>query len=201
MMKSQRGAISGGLIAALVALFILISIVGIGFMSYVSASNYGNQMENQLKAVQTDNKNKLAQYGQKVLEVAQVPDMYKKDMVEITQAAIQGRYGAGGSKATFQWLKEQNPSLDPSMYKQIQQVIEAGRTDFQAGQTRQIDIRRQYETALGTFWGGMWMRMAGLPKVNLKDFDIVSTDRADTAFQKKKEDGPIQLRQESPSAK
>lgn len=193
-MNKQRGGLSGAVIA-LIVIAVSIALIGaIGFSSYVSAFNYGNSMEQSLKAVQTENKNKLAQYGQKVLEVAQVPDMYKKDMVEITTAAIQGRYGEDGSKATFQFLKEQNPTLDASMYKQIQQVIEAGRNDFQAGQARQIDIRRSYETSLGSFWQGMWMRMAGYPKVNLADFDIVSTDRADTAFKNKKEDGPIKLR-------
>jgi uncharacterized protein (UPF0333 family) len=193
-MNRNRGVVSGPLIAIIAVVVILVLIIGIGVTSYVSAFNYGNSIENQLIAVQTDNKNKLAQYGQKVLEVAQVPDMYKSDMIAITQAAIQGRYGADGSKATFQMLKEQNPTLDGSMYKQIQQVIEAGRNDFQAGQTRQVDVRRQYETALGSFWTGMWMRMAGYPKVNLKDFDIVSTDRADTAFKEHKETGPIKLR-------
>ena len=193
-MNKQRGGLSGAVIALIVITVSLGLVLAIGFSSYVSAFNYGNSMEQSLKAVQTDNKNKLAQYGQKVLEVAQVPDMYKKDMVEITTAAIQGRYGEDGSKATFQFLKEQNPTLDASMYKQIQQVIEAGRNDFQAGQARQIDIRRSYETSLGSFWQGMWMRMAGYPKVNLADFDIVSTDRADTAFKNKKEDGPIKLR-------
>lgn len=193
-MNKQRGGLSGAVIA-LIVIAVSVALIGvIGFSSYVSAFNYGNSMEQSLKAVQTDNKNKLAQYGQKVLEVAQVPDMYKKDMVEITTAAIQGRYGEDGSKATFQFLKEQNPTLDPSMYKQIQQVIEAGRNDFQAGQTRQIDLRRSYETALGSFWQGMWMRFAGYPKLKLSDFDIVSTDRADNAFKNKKEDGPIKLR-------
>ena len=193
-MNKQRGGLSGAVIA-LIVIAVSIALIGaIGFSSYVSAFNYGNSMEQSLKAVQTENKNKLAQYGQKVLEVAQVPDMYKKDMVELTTAAIQGRYGEDGSKATFQFLKEQNPTLDPSMYKQIQQVIEAGRNDFQAGQTRQIDLRRSYETALGSFWQGMWMRFAGYPKLKLSDFDIVSTDRADTAFKNKKEDGPIKLR-------
>jgi hypothetical protein len=200
MRKSQRGAVSGTLIAAVAVTVGVLAIGGIGFSSYVSAFNYGNSMENQLKAVQTDNKNKLAQYGQKVLEVAQVPDMYKKDLVEVTQAAIQGRYGPNGSQATFQMLKEANVTLDPGMYKQVQQVIEAGRNDFQAGQTRQIDVRRQYETQLGSFWTGMWMRFAGYPKVTLKDFDIVSTDRADTVFQNHKEDGPIQLRAPAPAA-
>lgn len=194
MRSKNFGAVNVALVSALVAL-LFIALVGIiGFGSYVSAANYGNSMEQQLKAVQIDNKNKLAQYGQKVMEVVQVPDMYKKDLVEVTTAAIQGRYGADGSKAAFQMLREQNPTLDASMYKQIQQVIEAGRNDFQAGQTRQIDVRRQYETALGTVWTGMWMKFAGYPKVNLADFDIVSTDRADTAFKNKKEDAPLKLR-------
>lgn len=194
MMKRQFGAISNTLITVFVVLGFIGLLGGLGISSYISAYNYGNSMENQLKAIQTDNKNKLAQYGQKVLEVAQVPEMYKSDLVTVTTAAIQGRYGANGSTATFQFIKEQNPNLDPGLYKQIQQVIEAGRNDFQAGQTRLIDIRRQYETALGTFWTGMWMRIAGYPKVKLSDFDIVSTNRADKVFEDKKETGPIKLR-------
>lgn len=194
MLKDQRGAISGGVIALILVIAFLGTLAAVGFGSYVSAYNYGNQIENDLKAVQTDNKNKLAQYGQKVQEIAQVPSMYAADLQKIVEASIQGRYGKDGSKATWQMLKEQNPSLDPSMYTKIQQVIESGRNDFQAGQTRQIDIRRQYETMLGTFWKGMWLKFAGYPKVNLKDFDIVSTDRADKAFETKKEDGPIKLR-------
>lgn len=173
---------------------VALALAGGAFMSYVSAVNYGNSMENQLKSVQTENRNRLAQYGQKLQEVAQVPSMYTDDLTRVTEAAISGRYGPDGSGAAMQWIKEHNPSIDPGMYRQIQQVIEAGRNDFQNGQTRQIDIRRQYETALGTFWGGMWMRFAGLPKVNLSDFDIVSTSRADRAFETKQEDGPIKLR-------
>jgi len=193
-MMRQKGAVSTGLVVALAATAFLSFLVLIGFISYVSAYNYGNKMENQLVAVQQDNKNILAQYGQKVMEVAQVPTMYRDDLVKVTSAAIQGRYGADGSKATFQWLKEQNPNLDASLYKQIQQVIEAGRDNFENGQRGQIDLLRQYNTQLGSFWGGMWLKMAGYPKVNLADFAIVSTGRADDAFKNHKEDGPIQLR-------
>ena len=117
-----------------------------------------------------------------------------EDVATANTMLLLSRLYAYSSNKFFQFLKEQNPTLDPSMYKQIQQVIEAGRNDFQAGQTRQIDLRRAYETALGSFWQGMWMRFAGYPKLKLSDFDIVSTDRADTAFKNKKEDGPIKLR-------
>lgn len=194
MMSKQHGAISGGLMVLLASLVLIAGIALACFTSYVSAYNFANASENQLKAVQTDNRNIFAQYGQKVMEVAQVPEMYANDVQRVTEAAIQGRYGKEGSQAMFQMLTEQNPSLDPKLYSSIQQIIEAGRNNFENGQRRQIDIRRQYETALGSFWQGMWLRFAGYPKIKLSDFDIVSTDRADEAFKNKKEDGPIQLR-------
>lgn len=193
-MKKQVGGISTGLVVALAFIAFLIVGIAIGFATYVSAHNYANSMENQLKAAQTDAKNVYAQYGQKVMEIAQVPEMYREDLVKVVTAAIEGRYGPDGSKATFQWIQEQNPTVDPTMYIKIQQVIEAGRDNFENAQRRQIDLRRQYETALGNFWQGMWMKFAGYPKINLADFDIVSTDRADEAFKTKKEAGPLQLR-------
>lgn len=193
-MQQQKGAMSAALMGLIAVCTVLILVVIVVVSSYFSAASFGNASESQLRAVKTNSKNIFAQYGQKVLEVAQVPDMYKKDLLESTEAAISGRYGENGSQATFQMIKEQNPNLDASMYKQIQQVIEAGRNDFTNAQTQLIDIRRQYEKALGSPWQGFWLRMAGYPRSNLDDFDIVSTDRADTAFRNKKEDGPIILR-------
>lgn len=190
-MKNQRG---GALIAILVFVAFVVSIAALGAVSYISAYNFGNATEQNLKAVRENNKNILAQYGQKVQEAAQVPSMYADDVTKVVTAAVQGRYGQDGSKATWQWIKEQNPNVDPSMYKQIQQIIEAGRNDFQNGQTRQISVKQGYETALGSFWQGMWLRIAGYPKLNLDEFKIISTGRADDAYQKGKEDAPLKLR-------
>ena len=191
-MKYQKG---NGLIITLVLVCIVALIGLIGAMSYVSAYNYGNATEVGIKATYENNRNILAQYGQKVQEAAQVPDMYKDDLIKVTTAAIQGRYGPDGSKATMQWLKEQNPTLDAGLYKKIQQIIEAGRNDFQNSQTKLVDQKRSYETASGSFWQGMWLRMAGYPKINLSDYKIISTDRADDAFKAGKESGIIRLRQ------
>ena len=171
-------------IAALVA----ISLVG----SYVSYSNYGNRTERALVAKVDDNQNIYANGSQKIIEIAQVPTMYKNDVKEVFTAAIQGRYGAQGSQAMFQMLKEQNPSLDPALYSKIQQVMEAFRNEFQQGQKEMLDMRRSYETALGNVWGGVWLSMAGYPKVNMKDFQIVTTDKAAETFRTKRDTG-IQL--------
>lgn len=195
-MKHQRGA---ALAIALSILGVIAALVAVLAMSYISAYNKGNAMEQTLKATYKNNENILATYGQKVMEAAQVPEMARDDLAKVTREAIGGRYGDGGSKAVFQAIVEQNPTVDPELYRKLQQIVEAGRTEFQTAQTLLLDQKRLYETELGSFWGGMWLRIAGYPKVNLADFKMVTTDRAAQAFETGKE-APLQLRP-APAAK
>lgn len=173
---------------------VIILAILFSFMAYVDASNYGVTMEKKLEAEYTNNQNILAQYSQKIGEAAQVPTMMKDDLKEVVMAAISGRYGAEGSKATFQWLKEQNPQLDGKIYLKLQQIIEAGRNEFQNAQSRMIDTRRSYETSLGYFWKGMWLRFAGYPKTDLNKYKPIITDKVEKIFKDGKEEGPIKLR-------
>jgi uncharacterized protein (UPF0333 family) len=179
-------------VAVFLGVFVLLPAF-VGISSYISYANYGNSTENLIEATYTNNKNILAQYGQKIAEIAQVPAMYRDDLNKVTTDAIQGRYGKDGSKAVFHMLKEQNPTLDSGMYRQIQQAIEAGRNEFQAAQTKEIDIIRQYKTVLGNVWSGLWLKIANYPKIDLTKFQPVSTDRANDAFSTGVE-APIKLR-------
>ncbi|MCC5612851.1 hypothetical protein LC612_40755 [Nostoc sp. CHAB 5834] len=190
-MKFQKG---NAALVALIGVIVIICIVALGAAaSYVSAANEGNRLENQIKATYENNQNILAQYGQKVMEAVQVPEMAKNDLMEVAKAAISGRYGPDGARSLFTSIQEQNPQVDPQLYRQIQQIIEAGRNQFETAQTRLIDQKAAYLTALGTVWKGFWMRLAGYPRINLDDYKIVTTDRAANAFQTGKE-APIQLR-------
>lgn len=189
MKRSQFGAISNNLLILVVIGLLALIIIP----SYISAANYGNRTEVALRAKMEDNENIYAQGTQKVMEIAQVPAMYRDDLKTVITAAIQGRYGENGSQATFQWLKEQNPGLDASMYTKIQQVIESFRNEFKNAQTGMLDMRRSYETALGSVWQGMWLRIAGYPKLDLSKFTIVTTDKARQTFETKRDSG-IQLR-------
>jgi Na+-transporting NADH:ubiquinone oxidoreductase subunit NqrC len=162
---------------------IVLAIVLFIVASYVSASNYGVSAEQQIKAQYDDMQNILGQYSLKVAEAAQVPDMYKNDLKEIVTAAIQGRYGENGSQATIQFIQEQNPTVDSSVYTKIQQIIEAGRNQFQNAQTKFIDTKRSYETNLGFVWRGLWLRIAGFPKINLDDYKVISSDYAQKTFE------------------
>ncbi|KWA84281.1 hypothetical protein WL29_23275 [Burkholderia ubonensis] len=190
-MKSQKGSVLAGTVvfSGLVAA----ALVVLGG-SYVSAYNTGNAMEKKLTAEYANNENILGQYSQKVLEASQVPDMMRDDVVKITKEAIQGRYGPDGARATFQMITETNPQVSPQVYVKLQQIIEAGRDEFKNGQTRMIDTKRAYETALGNFWQGTWMRIAGYPKVDLSTFKVITTDSVHETFRTGKEASPIQLR-------
>lgn len=195
MKKSlQRGAISTGAIIALGMLGLIIAAVGAFVWAYISYANYGNRTEENLRAIRENNKNIYATYTQKVMEVAQVPAMARDDILKVVTASMQGRYGADGSKATFQMLREQNPNIDPKLYTKIQQVIEAGRNDFQKEQTNMIAAVQSYKTALGEMPGSFFIRMAGYPKLDFNDFKPITTDRTEDVYKAGKESGPLQLR-------
>lgn len=69
-----------------------------------------------------------------------------------------------------------------------------GRDEFKNAQTRLIDTRRAYETALGSFWQGMWLRIAGYPREDLSKYRAVIIDRVEETFRTGKESTPLQLR-------
>ena len=175
-MRKQAGG-------ALVALLVVGALVAFVAGSYIVNFNYGNRMERQIEATHTDNRNVLAQYSTRIMEMAQVPDMYKEDVMEIYEGALTGRYGENGSQAMFQFLQEQNPQIDASLYTNIQQSMEAGRNKFENSQTRLIDLKRGYETRLGSFYSGFWLGVAGYPRIDLNDFNIVVNDYSNDAFE------------------
>lgn len=191
MRRNQNGSVVLGIVAVVLVLLALIvpSVFG-----YISAYNLGNRTENQLTAILENNENIYANGTQKVIEIAQVPQMYAEQVSKVTKEAIQGRYGQEGSKAVFQMLQEQNPQLDPAMFSKIQVVIEEFRNKFERAQTDMIDVKRSYNTQLGSLWTGFWLKIAGYPKIDLKKFDIVTTNKARETFETKRDSG-IQLNQ------
>jgi len=175
-----------GIVAVLFVFFIMLVLWVIG--SYIGANNYAARTEAAIEARWKDNQNIFSNYGQKVMEAAQVPAMYRDDMTAVMKTAITARYGDGGSKAAFQWLKEANIQFDSKLYTNLQQIIEAGRNDFQNGQTARLDVCRQYAGEQGKIPRGWFIRLAGYPKIDSKKCEIVSDDRTDKAFTTLKQD-------------
>jgi len=166
---------------AVVVLFLTVLLVGV--VSYITNHNYGNRAEQTIVAEHKNLKNILGQYSLKISEAAQIPKMQSDDLVKIFTRTLPARYGKDGSQAAFQWIQEQNPALDQTSYTKIQQLIEAGRNKFENSQTKFIDTKRVYKTALGYFWKGLWLKIAGYPKINLDDYTIVTSQYAEDSFE------------------
>jgi len=165
----------------------MVAIAVIAFVSIVGIYNTCVKHEASIKAQYSENQNNYDKLFKTVAETAQVPTAFAKDLKDLYTATTQTRYGQGGSKAVFQFIKEHNPTLDAGLYRQVQQVIESGRIDFESKQASLIDRKRVYESqVLKTAVTGSIAKVLGFPKVDLDKFGIVTSATTDTAFETKK---------------
>lgn len=161
---------------ALVAVF--------GFIQFANAKASGARMERQIEATYRNNQNVLSSYTTRIREMAQIPEMMTQDLTTVMEAALSARYGDEGSQAVFQWINENYPGrVDPALYTRIQAAIEAGRIEFRNEQTLLLDQKRVYQTQLDYLWNGFWLRLAGFPRINLDDYDVIVAGTVQEQFE------------------
>lgn len=173
-----------------VAIGAAVALVATILISYSSAVAFGAQQETGIKATYANNRNILANYTTRIGEMAQIPAMARDDLSKVMRDAFEGRYGENGSQAAVQLIVEAYPGqIDPQLYRNIQTAVEAGRIEFRDNQTKLIDQKRTYELNLSYVWKGLWLRLAGYPKIDLDDYPVVSSTRADQVFATGVDDG------------
>lgn len=176
------------IIVGIVALLV----IGVPVVSFIAYGNYGNAQERGIEAQYDKTKNVASRMSTSVFEVVQVPEIAKNDIIEIITKATEARYGEEGIKSVVAAIQESNPQIDGALYTRIQDIINSGRTDFANEQSILIDRKRAYETALGNFWSGLWLRASGYPRIDLDDFDPVTDERTEQIFDSGV-DRPMQL--------
>jgi hypothetical protein len=173
------------IVIGIILLMVLVGIIGCG--AAVSTYNTCVEQEAGIKAQYKQNQNNYDNYFKRVQEMAQIPTKYASDMKEMWDKVMSGRYGKNGSKAMWQWIKEQNPQLDSSMYTKVQNEVAAGRVDFETNQKMLLDKKRVYEdTYLNKFPSGFVAKMMGFPKMDLSKMDIVTSEETQKVFETKK---------------
>ena len=171
---------------AIVLSFLAVLVAGaIGFGGmYVSYNDQAVDLETRIVAQHDNLKNIKSNYTLKIQEIVQVADKYKDDLRDIVDATFEGRYGEDGSQAMFQWIQEQNINLDPSVYKEIQVTIKAGRAEFQNAQTGFLDTKRIYERQLQSFISGFFMKSINdFPRIDLDEYKTIVADSTRKEFE------------------
>ena len=146
-------------------LLLILSIFGIllfiGGCAGVSTYNGLTGQEKGVTATWRDSQVQYDTFWKKVKEVAQVPETYKDAFKDVIVASTEGRYA--DKDPAFLMITEANPTLDPTMYIEVQRVIEAGRSDFAQTQRTLVDRQRAFDTSLTTFPNNMLAGMFGFP--------------------------------------
>lgn len=173
-------------------LMLAITIGGVAFSAYTTHHDLGNRAESLIQAEYQRSQNVMSQTATTVMDVAKIADNYAEQVHELVEATMQGRYGEDGSEAVVQWIQEQNVTVDSEMYRDISRVVQSGRQDFANAQNRVIDVKRSYQTNLGGLWSGFWLNVAGYPKIDLDDYNIILDASTTERFESGVDSGFIQ---------
>lgn len=177
MVRNQKGNVLG------IMLLVILAVGAISFVgSYLHYAGVGAQKEETLIAKRDDNKNVMAAYSTMIKEIAQAFKLSMNAQANLIKIANEARYGEGGSKAALQFIQEQNPNADPQLLNKMTQVIESERSRFRNAQTEMLDIKRGYKTELAMPVSGFFMRLAGYPKIDFKDFEVIINDYTEEAY-------------------
>lgn len=185
-MNKQRGS------AAVVILGFL-SLILVGCLIFggmvISKRNSFVRVENNITTSYDESKNVHSNYVLRIQEMAQVPKMATKQLAELVKASNEGRYGADGSKAVFQFLKEQNPNIPDSLFTNIQKEMVGGRLDFQSKITRVIDNKKVAYNMLDDTIGGFILKdILGMPRRNIgydggkDDYPVIMSESSVETF-------------------
>jgi hypothetical protein len=187
MERNDRGEGPVALIV-IAAIFFFLAVTGASlFFGYISFGNEANRFENSITAAYTNNQNVYDNGWKTVMEKAQVPDQYTKQLKELYTGTMTGRYGPNGSQALLQFIKEENPKLDPSMYVQIQQSVEIFHNQFSQAQTELVSRKQEYRNLYtGTTHGRFYNLIAHYPHIDLSKYDVVTSEKTQQDFGTKK---------------
>jgi hypothetical protein len=164
--------------------FLLVVFVG----SILSFRGKAVNFEESIKAQYTQNQNNYDNMWKKFREMAQVTDKYADDLKVLFDNAMTGRYGQDGSKAVFQFIIEQNPTLSLETYSRLQSTIESGRDSFQSAQEQLIAKKEQYTKLLRSNSAIIPNAILRYPRIDLNMYGIVTSDQTDKVFEDKKAD-------------
>jgi hypothetical protein len=137
----------------------------------IGTFNDYTRLENLAKATQTDNTNVLDNTRKSIREAASVSDKEVEALTNIITGYADARGGntAGeGQLVTVGMVREAVPTIQSvETLKNLQNIVVAGRKDWQFSQTRLLDIKRQADNMISTFPSGMVLKFFGKKEIEV----------------------------------
>ena len=103
-----------------------------------------------------------------MVDLAKVRTMMVDDQERLIKAVF-GEDGRAGNQASWQWIKENNPTADLTVQKQMASIIDAMRNKFMNHQTSLIAICQPYQEKLGHPLHGFILNFLGYPDKRLAE--------------------------------
>lgn len=138
---------------ALVA-FLLVAGIVLIFMN-ISCENESVRLKTRASAQQEVCKTVCDTMYNIIKDKAQIKESYAEDLRKMIQAYVEGRGSAGGS--LMKSVQENNPGLDPAIYRDLGVAVEAQRTQFQVSQKELMSVQQQHNALIGTFPGSYFI--------------------------------------------
>lgn len=169
-------------IAGIAVLIGVILLFVSGLVMYVSTFNTFKRTKNAYEAQVSVDKAIHDEMKKVIFGQAKVSEKYSADFEKIYVKIMDARYKDGAGQM-MQWITEQNPTLDPGLYKQLMNTIEEQRAKFTTNQKKMISLHAELKNQLETFPGNFLLFNQVLPELKL----ITSSD-TEKAFETGKDD-------------
>lgn len=124
---AKLGIAGGGLLAVILVVV---------FVMNITYQNAYERIDQDIQAQYKKIESNYEKMSRVILQQAGILNKYSNDFKEIYKGMMTGRYGKDGSKAMWQWIKEQNPQIDATLYAKLMTTVEAQRTVFDRAQQK-----------------------------------------------------------------
>jgi hypothetical protein len=161
-MSTKKVLIIGGIVVSVLG--VLAVIVGVSIWGWTSS--FYDKANAGAIAVESRDKEAQAVYDKTwktISQKAQISDKYSEDFKQMFIGATEAR-SKDKQQMGMLWIQEQNPALDPSLFKELGQAIEANRAEYLSIVKTQISVAQEHNqlvTSSSGFFPCMILRVVG----------------------------------------
>lgn len=164
----------------LTIILLFLSITGV--VLYFQYNNDYIRLKNSYEAQVAVDKAIYDEVWKVIKQQAGVSEKYSADFKAIYKDLMDARYKEGSGQL-MQWITEQNPAFDPSLYKTLMSTIESQRAKFTANQKKMIAIHAELKNKVMVFPGSLFIGSREIPKL-----ELVTSTQTEAAFSAGKDD-------------